>query len=235
MNSPLPIFIGYEAREHDPYRVAVRSIESRASVPVLITPLVIENLGHYIPPPLQKDGMYWDIESEAYQSTTFARSRFCVPFLQNQGWALFADSDTLCLADIKELFNLADDRYAVMVVKHKHESGDDTKMDGQVQAYYERKNWSSVMLWNCSHPAHYRLTPDRLNRWPGRDLHAFKWLQDDEIGELSGEWNHLVGIDQGDAKLLHYTLGTPDMVDSPMADVWFMELHQMEKRKGAVK
>jgi lipopolysaccharide biosynthesis glycosyltransferase len=194
---------------------------------VLITPLHLGLVLHLIPAPIKHDGIMWDLESDAPQSTEFARSRFCVPHIQRRGWALFADSDILCLTDIAELFALADEKYAVMVVKHQHDSGDEIKMDGQVQTFYKRKNWSSVILWNCSHPAHYRLTKMRLNMWPGRDLHAFKWLQDDEIGELPPEWNHLVDVQEPiDAKILHYTLGTPNLAgyeNCGFNDLWLEE------------
>lgn len=235
--------------------VAKASIERRASVPVLISPLYLPHLGQSLHRPIEnRDGQLWCPISKAPMSTEFAISRFCVPFIQREGWALFADCDILCTADIAELFALADDRYAVMVVKHEqlpavtpkralddfrcptcghnavtHDlmaSGctlsdcecritdfvieTETKMGGQIQTYYSRKNWSSVVLWNCSHPSHIRLRAmDRLNQWPGRDLHAFKWLEDYEIGELPSEWNYLVGIDSGAAKIWHYTLGGP--------------------------
>lgn len=159
-------------------------------------------------------------------ATEFAISRFCVPFLQTSGWALFVDCDVLCLADIGELFALADDRYAVMVVKHDHQPTEATKMDGQVQTGYPRKNWSSVVLWNCAHEGHFRLTKERLNRWPGRDLHAFKWLEDEQIGALPEAWNHLVGISQGEANMLHYTNGGPFLENwqgGPLDTVWLKE------------
>lgn len=144
-------------------------------------------------------------------ATEFAISRFCVPFLQKSGWALFVDCDIVCLDDIENLFALADPQYAVMVVKHNQESGAVTKMDGQVQTYYSRKNWSSVMLFNCGHPSHQNLTLEALNTWPGRDLHAFKWLKDDEIGALPTEWNWLVGVQEQPhkPKIAHFTLGGP--------------------------
>jgi len=214
MMKPLPIFLGYDPKEHQAYTVARNSIERRASVPVLITPLYLPHLPMLHRPIEQKDGRLWCPISKAPMSTEFAISRFCVPFIQRDGWALFADSDILCLADIAELFARADDRYAVMVVKHNQESGTDTKMDGQAQTYYSRKNQSSVMLINCAHAGHYRLRAmDRLNLWPGRDLHAFKWLANNEIGYIPSCWNHLVNVtidkDITTAKILHYTLGGP--------------------------
>ena len=98
-------------------------------------------------------------------------------------------------------------------------------MDGQIQTFYARKNWSSVVLWNLDHPGNKRLTLEHLNTKPGRDLHAFKWLSDDEIGELPVEWNWLVGVYEPNdqAKLLHFTLGVPDMQgyeDCDHAGLW---------------
>ena len=212
MADPLQIFIGYDSREHAAYEVAQYSIKRRASVPVLITPMILSHLGQVMQRPIERrDGKLWCPISQAPMTTEFAISRFCVPFIQTDGWALFVDCDALCLADISELFALADARFAVQVVKHAQQGGASVKKDGQAQTFYARKNWSSVVLWNCAHPAHHRLTHARLNQWPGRDLHAFKWLEDGEIGELPSQWNHLVDVSAPDpsAKLLHYTLGGP--------------------------
>lgn len=230
MTAPLSIFLGYYAREHSAYEVADFSIRRRTSVPVLINPLVLSQLGHLLTRPVERrDGQLWCPISNAPMSTEFAISRFCVPFLQRTGWALFADCDVLCLADIAELFALADPRYAVQVVKHAPMTATGTKMDGQPQTAYARKLWSSVMLFNCAHPAHARLTTDALNTWPGRDLHAFRWLADDEIGALPKAWNWLVGVTPGDtrnAHLLHFTLGGPwfpDWIGAPYDELWVRE------------
>jgi lipopolysaccharide biosynthesis glycosyltransferase len=122
------------------------------------------------------------------------------------------DSDVVALADIHELFECADPRKAVMVVKHEHKVEDcSMKMDGRLQTMYRRKNWSSVMLFNCDHPANDCLTYGMLNGVPGRDLHAFYWLEDELIGELPPEWNWLVGVQPKPErpKLAHFTLGGP--------------------------
>jgi lipopolysaccharide biosynthesis glycosyltransferase len=192
--------------------------------------LQLEHLNDYLTRPIEiKDGRMWCPISEAPMATEFAISRFCVPFLQKKGWALFVDCDIVCLADIAELFALADEKYAVMVVKHQHTPRNAVKMDNQIQTSYARKNWSSVVLWNCDHPANKRLTLEKLNFSPGRDLHAFNWLKDDEIGELNYGWNCLVGIDDPDAVrvgILHYTLGGPwieGWAGGPMDDVWNAE------------
>jgi hypothetical protein len=137
----------------------------------------------------------------------------------------------LFLADPAELFALADDRYAVQVVKGRHVPDKTVKMDGQRQTAYSRKNWSSVVLWKCRHPGTVRLTLDMVNNLPGRDLHRFCWLEDDEIGELPPVWNFLVGVDRRKgAKLLHFTAGTPEtgVNDEPWATVWREELAIMD-------
>ena len=105
-------------------------------------------------------------------------------------------------------------------------------MDNQIQTFYARKNWSSIVLWNCAHPSNRKFSLQALNTWPGRDLHAFKWLEDSEIGELPKEWNHLVGIDNPNApiKLAHFTLGGPwikDWKGAPMDELWDEERRLM--------
>lgn len=208
----MQIFLGYDHREIEAYEVAKESIVSRSPHPMSVIPLRLDHLQMLTRPIEYKDGKMWDPISQAPMSTEFAISRFCVPFLQADGWALFADCDIICWEDIKNLFDLADDRYAVMVVKHVQEHGPETKMDDQVQSYYWRKNWSSVVLWNCSHPSNKRLTVKRLNNWAGRRLHAFKWLDNEEIGELLQKWNWLINVTSGEPVregIWHYTEGGP--------------------------
>lgn len=212
----LQVYLGFDPREEEAFEVARHSIWCRTHEPIHIEPLRLPHLGMLTRPIEEKDGKLWCPISQAPMSTEFAISRFCVPFLQDSGWALFADCDIICWSDINELFALADDRYAVMVVKHPTKiplvAVMGLKMDGQIQTVYNRKNWSSVVLWNCDHPANKRFTLENLNTWPGRDLHAFKWLEDSEIGELPQEWNWLVNVTVGaPAKrgIWHYTLGGP--------------------------
>lgn len=230
--------MGWDPRESVAYDVARYSILSKAShkKSVQVVPIELKNpkISNILTRKIEtKDGRLWCPISEAPMATEFAISRFCVPFLKQKGWALFCDCDVLCLADIEELFALADNKYAVMVVKHNQQPTEAIKMDGQVQTKYSRKNWSSVILWNCSHPANKRLTLENLNTWPGRDLHAFKWLEDEEIGELPQEWNFLVGVNtptDKPFKMLHYTLGGPwfkDWKGHEMDYYWIEESQKM--------
>ena len=131
------------------------------------------------------------------------------------GWALFIDCDIVFLEDVNNLFSLADDRYAVMCVKHEFNPKPGLKMDGQVQTVYPRKNWSSVVLWNCAHPSNEKVTVDSVNNpnFDGAYFHRFSWLKDEEIGELPCDWNWLVGWynepNDGHPKAIHYTEGGP--------------------------
>lgn len=214
--------MGWDSREVRAYTVARHSIISRTQHPLSIVPLKLDHLPANYNRPIRREGaQMFDVVSDAPMSTEFAISRFMVPHLQRDGWALFCDCDILCWSDISELFALADPRFAVMVVEHWNpQYPDKTKMDGQLQTFYRRKNWSSVIMWNCDHPANKRLTIDMINTMPGRDLHAFSWLRDDEIGELPRKWNQLVDVDFDDVTgpftnfdqpegIWHYTLGGP--------------------------
>ena len=131
------VFLGWDPRETEAYEVARNSI-LRHTRPeqVEVIPLKLGRLHQFTRPIERRGNQLWCPISNAPMATEFAISRFCVPLIHKEGWALFADCDIVCTADIEELFALADDRYAVMVVKHKQEAGPDTKMDGQLQTFY---------------------------------------------------------------------------------------------------
>jgi lipopolysaccharide biosynthesis glycosyltransferase len=156
----------------------------------------------------------------------FIYSRFLTPYLMNfSGWAIFADGDMVCQADISELWSLRDKTKAVQVVKHDYKTKVAKKYLGNKNEDYPKKNWSSFILWNCSHPKNALLTPEFIQGQPGSYLHSFSWLGDDLIGGLDAEWNWLAieYPENPNAKLIHYTLGTPcfkDYADEPMSDVW---------------
>ena len=196
----IPIFIGYDGRETVAYNVLAHSIQARATQPVSIAPLMLSQL----------NGVF-NRERHPLQSTDFSFSRFLTPHLSDfSGWSVFMDCDMLVLEDIAKLWALRDDRYAVMVIKHDHVPTEERKFLNEPQSKYQKKNWSSVMLFNNARCT--ALTPDYVNTATGLDLHQFKWLGDDGlIGALPNRWNHLVGYDapRQDAALVHYTLGGP--------------------------
>lgn len=224
------VYIGYDTREPDAYEVAVSSLERHASGPVSITALRLRQLEAcgLLRRPTDLRGQRYDIPSNAPASTEFAISRFLVPILAQSGWALFTDSDVVFRADVAELFALAEPRYAVMCVKHGYQSAHGTKMDGQAQSAYARKNWSSVMLFNCDHPANRRLSLVDIQERRGFDLHQFYWLNDAEIGALPAEWNWLVNVEERppDPKIAHFTLGGPftsGWAGAEHDDLWYQE------------
>ena len=214
-------FVGYDPREAVAFNVLSHSIHVRASQPVSITLLMLSQLKGIL-----------TRERHPLQSTDFSFSRFLTPYLSGySGWSIFMDCDMLMLDDIANLWRLRDERYAVMVVKHDHVPKERTKFLGEPQSQYEKKNWSSVILFNNAKCR--ALTPDYVSRASGLELHQFKWLEsDDLIGALPDRWNHLVGYDlpRRDAALVHYTVGGPyfeEYKDCEYAEEWRQEREWM--------
>jgi hypothetical protein len=205
MQQPIPIFCGFDPREAAGYATFCQSVLERSSHPVAFIPLHEPMLSGFKG---QRDG-----------SNAFIYSRFLIPHIQNyNGWAIFADAcDMMCLDDIAKLWEMRSAFHfnkAVAVVKHDYKTRHKRKYVGTPMeadnANYPRKNWSSLMLWNCGHFANQRLTPEVVTESPGSFLHRFQWLADEQIGELPHEWNSLAGEqDLACASLIHYTLGMP--------------------------
>ena len=204
----IPIFIGYDYRERAATNVLIDSLYQNTSYPLSITTLVKKQL--------VKQGFH-NRERDENQSTDFSFTRFLVPYLMNyEGWAIFMDCDMLCRSDIAELWDQRDEQFSVLCVKHNHKPKEKIKFQGEVQTNYPKKNWSSLMLINCSKCKN--LTIDYVNKASGLDLHRFNWLSsENEIGSISGKgWNHLLCSESGDysrdteePKLVHWTLGGP--------------------------
>lgn len=212
----IPVFIGYDTRETVAYHVCANSIIRHSNSPIGLHPLAPNTIKTYE-------------ETHTDGSNNFIYSRFLIPHLMNyKGWAIFLDGDMLIRDDITELWNMRDESKAVMVVKHDYKTRLTEKYLGAKNENYPRKNWSSVILWNCEHEANRVVTPEFVKSATGAQVHRFTWLQDNLIGELPIEWNWLPDeFGRNDnAKLLHFTLGTPcfhDFATSPMADEWHRE------------
>ncbi len=210
----IKINVGFDGREAIAYHVFCQSVLEKSSLPVQFIPLSLVTLNKYR-------------EIHADGSNGFIYSRFLTPYLNNySGWAIFADGDMVCNADIHELWTLRNESKAVQVVKHDYKTKKNIKYLGNKNEDYPRKNWSSLVLWNCGHAANKVLTPAFVSKNSGSYLHRFSWLSDDLIGELPKEWNWLA-IEYPEnpaAKIIHYTLGTPcfkEYSNTSMASLWY--------------
>lgn len=212
MTDTARVFIGFDMSQATAWNVAAASLRRVSSPHLEITRLSMSTPLYTRPTTTLEHG-YFDVISGAPMSTAHAIARFLVPHLcEYTGWALFTDGDVLFRRDIAALFALADPTKAVQVVQHAHAPADLTKMSGEAQTVYARKNWSSVVLWNCGHPFNRALTVEMVNALPGRMLHRFCWLEDAQIGALPPEWNVLIGEQtHPDPAICHFTLGTPDL------------------------
>ncbi|HEX5422711.1 MAG TPA: hypothetical protein VFW94_04130 [Candidatus Acidoferrales bacterium] len=224
---PFRVFIGYDPREDAAYEVCRFSMLRRASVALEVQPLKLSTL---------RETGYYSRPEDPKASTEFSYSRFLVPALAGyRGHALFCDCDFLWLADVANLIALVDDSMAVQCVHHDYRPPEKIKMDGRPQSQYPRKNWSSLMLFNCGHPSTQRLTVDRVNAEHGSYLHGMQWADDSEIGSLPGEWNWLEGwnkLDRGMLpKAVHFTRGGPwfeQWKSVEFSDAWAAEHKAME-------
>ena len=194
---PIRIFVGFDNNaEPVAYHAFCQSVIENSSIPVSVTPLALNTLQGYK-------------ETHTDGSNAFIYSRFLVPALCDyEGLAIFADGDMIVKGDIAELVALYDDTKAVQVVKHDYTTKASTKYLGAKNENYPRKNWSSVILFNCA--KNKALTTDMVMTSTGSFLHRFSWLNDSDIGALPIEWNWLATEFEynPDAKLVHYTLGT---------------------------
>ena len=214
---PLNVFIGFDSHETVAYHVAAHSLMTQSSVPVTICPIIRGQV------PLNR-------ERQPNESTEFSFSRFLVPWLMGyQGKAVFMDCDVLVDCDIKELFDAHYMDHAVSVVQHDYTPKTKTKFLGNEQSVYPKKNWSSVMVFNCGHPDCHKLTPESVSRESGAYLHQFQWT--DAVGSLDPAYNHLVGeYDDDVAKIYHYTLGTPcfrEYRDCDKSGLWHKSHREM--------
>ena len=199
MSDVIDLVVGFDQKEAVAYHTFVQSVVENASIPVRFMPLDIKSLKGYS-------------ETHTDGSNEFIYSRFLVPHLMNfKGWAIYVDGDMICVEDIKKLWDLRDKKYAVQVVQHDYKTKVTKKYWGNKNENYPRKNWSSVVIWNCEHEKHKILSPKFIQNQTGSFLHRFNWLNDDEIGNIDKKWNWLAMEyeEEKDINLIHYTIGTP--------------------------
>ena len=221
----LKIFIGYDEVESVAWHTMAHSILARSSRPVALIPVNIRNFSGF-----------FSRDRNEHQSNEFSFSRFLVPYLCGyEGFGIYFDCDMLVTGDIADIFDpvFADPGKAVYVVKHDYSPKNSIKYLGRKQHSYPRKNWSSVVVWDCGHPSNREVTPEFVETASGMQLHRFLWLKDEEIGSLELEWNWLVGEYKKPKKVpknIHWTIGGPyfeEYSDADFADIWFDEKEQM--------
>ena len=222
----LKVYVGYDVREDIAWQVCRHSVARHASAELGVYPLKQATL--------RELGLYnRSVDSNA--STEFSLTRFLTPHLAaTDGWSVFVDCDFLFTGDITALVAKLDPARAVYVVQHDYVPAVEIKMDGKGQTVYPRKNWSSMMIFNGSHPAVRALTPDIVNSSTPAYLHRLAWIEDDrDIGALDMSWNFLVGEyprpDQT-PNAIHYTNGGPwfqNWSDVDYADLWLAERNQL--------
>lgn len=222
----IKIFIGFDQVESVAWHTFAHSILKRSSRPVAIIPLYLGNLKEI-----------YSRTRDPKQSNEFSFTRFLVPYLSGYtGYALFFDSDMLLRDDINRIFEAVENEpgKAVYVVQHDYTPNNEIKYLGAKQYPYPRKNWSSVVLWNCEHPANKQVTPEFVNNASAMELHRFLWLKDEDIGKLDLRWNWLVGEYNNppvDVKNVHWTVGGPyfnEYKDVDFSEEWFKEYEDMK-------
>lgn len=231
MSTQLKIYVGYDSREDIAWQVCRQSLGRHASIPVEIYPLrqdTVRELGLYIRP--QDKGA----------ATEFSLTRFLVPYIAaHEGWTVFVDCDFLFTTDIAHLLENLDPAKAAYVVQHDYVPRSASKMDGQVQTTYPRKNWSSFMVFNGAHPAIKALTPEVVNTQSPAYLHRLSWVEDRALGALELGWNFLEGEYDKPEQVphaIHYTNGGPwfpNCQHVDFADLWIAERDRYERSLDA--
>ena len=232
-NEILKIFIGYDAVESVAWHTLAHSIYAQSSRPVALIPLNIKNLQSI-----------YKRDRDDRQSNSFSYTRFLVPHLTNySGLALYLDCDMLLRCDISEILEVInhDPGKAVYVVKHDYETKHSHKYLNNKQESYPRKNWSSLILWNCSHPSNKIVNTEFVETASPAQLHRFTWLSDDEIGGIDKEWNWLVGEYESppdSVKNVHWTIGGPyfdEYINADFSKEWFEAKNAMLSCEQSLK
>ena len=211
------VFIGQDDVENVAYHVLCNSIIRNSTQPVSITPIKRTHL---------KD--VYNRPEDPRSSNEFTYIRFLVPYLCDyEGYAIFIDCDMLVTEDITDLWNYRE-QAMVSCVQHDYTPKDQVKFLGMTQYAYPRKNWSSVMVFDCAKCE--VLTPEYVNTASPAALHRMNWA-DGDIGEIDPKWNWLLGEyeDRDDAALYHYTVGGPyfdEYIDCDQAQRWMDELQR---------
>jgi hypothetical protein len=248
---PITIFIGYDERQPETYDICRRSLLDTSSGPLEIVKLhhkILRERGIFKREwRILANGQYEDAVDGKPFSTQFSHTRFLVPFL-SQGkskYSIFVDSDFVFREDVYKLIQHCAGgvtKYPVYVVKHEYKPLKETKMDGMKQVAYNRKLWTSLMVFDNSDPILQNLSVENVNTKDGSWLHQFGWLgsnPDDNIGSIPEVWNFIPDHSEGRVindvpHAIHYTEGTPHMhgyEESAYSDLYFNVYKKVLKEK----
>jgi hypothetical protein len=203
------IYVGWDCRDQRALDVCLFSIQRHASDLVEIVPLKPKAVAALCGPERDPEGVKQ------------RRARFLVPALNGfAGWAAFVSSDMLFQADIYELWSLRDDRYAVMSVAAENR--------GKAQSAPR----SSLLLWNCGHPANRALTPQMVAATDLDRLVRYGWLDHDLIGHFPAAWCWRDGVSDPDLtpKAIEFAPAKPWSNDAEIcryADRWLNEAERI--------
>lgn len=240
--SVIDVYVGFDRRNDGQqlaYEICEKSILQNTAAPdrVRIHQL---HLGK-----LRDAGLYWR-EEDPLAATEFTYTRFLTPYLNKyEGRAVFCDSDFLwecdLVAELTPYFEQMErENLALMCVQHDYTPSEKTKMDGRAQTVYPRKNWSSMILFNASHPEVANLTLERVNTETPKYLHRFEWCDDRYLGAVPHTYNYLVGVysDQDQPKVIHYTDGGPWHYlyrEAEFTDRWLPYLDNSQRERLAAE
>lgn len=159
------VYVGWDCRDPRALDVCLFSIQRHASDLVEIVSLKPKSVTALCGPDPDP------------QRAKQALARYLVPALNSfEGWAAFVSSDVLFQADIYDLWKHRDPRYAVMGVPATESDAPGAPLR------------SSLLLWNCGHPANRSLTPEMVASQEAETLAEFGWLQRNMIGALPSAW-----------------------------------------------
>lgn len=227
------IYIGYDSTSTEQklaWDICKRSIEKNCSdlSSINIIKLEINSL-------IEKKLFY---REDNDGSTEFTYTRFLVPYLNDyKDYALFIDNDFLFECDILELFKYYTSKdNPLSCVKHNYVSCNSSiKMNGTKQEWYPKKNWSSLMIFNCGHnDVCLNLTIDNVNNKSPKWLQRMDWCSQNKIIEIPKSYNYLVNYyNDNNIKALHFTDGGPwykEYRNVEHAEKWLKYLSDDEKK-----
>lgn len=228
-NNPINIFVGYDSTHSGSTQNCINSITRNLDSGTI-------KLGQYSPFECVEVNDYLKIHkldvskipdwTREYknQSTEFTYSRFLIPYLSNyEGMSIFCDDDFIFTDNILNILYFISADHAVACVKHDFSKKSDTKFNNQKDVWYDKKLWSSLMVFNNSHPDCKKLTLDKVLTESGQYLHQFEWTEEEKIAEIPKKWNWCEGYDDmskiHQAKGMHWTRGGPWIPDMDCSDI----------------